>query len=118
MNGAHTAETAFTTCPAVSELESMSPFTTLVSSGFKETCRMVLPIPKRTQASIQLWKLNEMKGIIIPMMVMTLLSCTVFLRPILFMSEAVGTLSSRNQMKIMEGMNPARVSLRLNSCFA
>lgn len=34
------------------------------------------------------------------------------------MREAVGTLSSKNHIKIIDGMKPASVSLKLNSCLA
>ena len=51
------------------------------------------------------------------MAVMPLLICTMFLRPRRFMARAAGIESSRNQMKTIEGMNPARVSLSPKSCW-
>ena len=51
-NGAQKEETAFTTWPPVRQLVSRSPFTTLVSSGFRDTWSRVLPMPSRMKATI------------------------------------------------------------------
>lgn len=50
-----------------------------------------------------------------PTIVMTLLIWTVRLRPTRFIASATGTESSRNQRNTIDGMNPARASLRLKS---
>jgi hypothetical protein len=108
-------ETALTTCPAVSELVSDSPDTTFVSSGLSDTCRIVLPIPSSAKATMQVAKLYDTNGISMPTIVMTLLIWTVRLRPTRFIASATGTESSRNHRNTIEGMNPARASLRLKS---
>ena len=51
------------------------------------------------------------------MNVMMLLTCTIVFLPTLFIAMAAGMERSRNQMNTIDGMNPARVSLRLKSCF-
>ena len=50
------------------------------------------------------------------MKVMTLLTCTIVFLPALFIAIAAGIERRRNQMNTIEGMKPARVSLRLKSC--
>ena len=53
MKGPQKEDTAFTTCPPVRQLVRRSPFTTFVRSGFRDTCRRVLPMPSRTNATMQ-----------------------------------------------------------------
>ena len=57
MKGPQNDDTAFTTCPTVSELVSASPLTTFVSRGFSDTCRIVLPMPSSTKATMQVTRL-------------------------------------------------------------
>ena len=52
-----------------------------------------------------------------PTIVMTLLTCTMRLRPMRFITMAAGIDSSRNHTKTIEGMNPATVSLSPKSFF-
>ena len=44
-------EMAFTNCPAVKLLVNPFPCTTFANNGFKDTCRMVLPIPNKANAT-------------------------------------------------------------------
>lgn len=64
---------------------------------------------------MQVAKLYDTNGISMPTIVMTLLIWTVRLRPTRFIASATGTESSRNQRNTIDGMNPARASLRLKS---
>ena len=57
MKGPQNDETALTTWPAVSELVSASPLTTLVSSGLSDTWRIVLPMPSSTNAVMHVARL-------------------------------------------------------------
>ena len=57
INGPQKDETAFSTCPAVNELASTFPFTTFVSNGFNDTCKMVLPIPSKAKAIRHVYRL-------------------------------------------------------------
>ncbi len=57
MNGPQNDDTALTTCPAVSELVSVSGRTTFVSSGLSDTCSSVLPMPSRAKAAMQVARL-------------------------------------------------------------
>ena len=52
MKGPQNDETALTTWPAVSELVSASPLTTLVSSGLSDTCMSALPMPSSEKETI------------------------------------------------------------------
>ena len=51
-----------------------------------------------------------------PTKVTALLTCTIACRPIRFIAIAAGTDRNRNQMNTIEGMKPARDSLRAKSC--
>ena len=57
MKGPQKEDTALTTWPAVSELVSASPLTTLVSRGLSDTWRMVFPMPRNTNPIMQVAKL-------------------------------------------------------------
>ena len=115
MKGPQNEDTAFTTCPAVSELVRVSGRTTLLSRGFSETCSSVLPMPNSAKAVMQVPRLYLTKGSIMPTTVTRLLSCTIFLRPMRFMRTAAGIENRRNQMNTIDGMNPASVSLSSKS---
>ena len=78
---------------------------------------MALPIPKREKESSSMAKSRVNTGIAIATRVITRLSSTVFLRPILFISKLVGMLKMRNHRNTSDGSVLAIESERFKSAF-
>ena len=102
---------ALMNCPRVRDPVSLSPLTTLITSGFRETCRRVFPIPRSVKASMTETNEYDTAGTAIAMTVTAKLNSTVFFLPILFISMPVGTDSSRNHRKHERETRPDTVSL-------
>lgn len=103
ISGALKEAMAFTNCPNVRELASLSPFTMLDNKGFNETCIKVLPIPNKEKVIISDVLSYHTNGIIIDKAVTNKLMITVFFLPIRDINIPVGTEKMRNQKKTMDG---------------
>jgi len=114
--GPKNEDIALTNCPRVSELVNFSPLTTLATKGLRDTCNMVLPIPKRAKASNTVENLYEITGINIATRVTSILNKTVFFLPSLFINKPVGTEKTANHKNTITGIIFTRVSDRLKSC--
>ena len=117
MMGARNEAMLLMNCPKVNVLAEAPPFITLSTSGFSEVCMMALPIPRREKERSSMVKSRVNIGTAIAANVITRLSRTVFLRPILFISKLVGTLKMRNQKNTSEGSVLAIESERPRSAF-
>ena len=78
---------------------------------------LTFPIPRREKERSSMVKSNVKTGITNAANVITRLSSTVFLRPILFISRLVGMLKIRNHRNTSEGRVLAMESLRFRSAF-
>ena len=78
---------------------------------------MAFPIPKREKESSSMVKSRVKIGTSSEASVITRLSNTVFLRPILFISRLVGMLKIKNHRKTSEGNVLAIESDRFRSAF-
>jgi hypothetical protein len=103
ISGALNDAIAFTNCPKVRELASLSPFTILDNRGFNETCIRVLPIPNKEKVIISDVLSYHTNGIIIDKAVTNKLIITVFFLPIRDINIPVGTENIRNQKKTIDG---------------
>ena len=104
-------------CPKVRALADAPPFMTVSTSGLSAVCIMAFPIPKSEKERSSIEKSSVKMGMSNDTSVITRLTSTVFLRPILFISRLVGMLKTRNHRNTSEGRVFAMESLRFRSAF-